>query len=160
MTDNYHYELELVVAMKSGGYNIPVEEALDHVYGYAVGLDMTRRSVNGQSDRPNQPWELGKAFDNSCPVGTIHPVERVGHVDTGAIRLTVNGDAKQDSDLTLMIWRTPEIISNLSRYFALQAGDIILTGTPNGVGPVVPGDVLVGSIDKLGSLSVTVSDPV
>ncbi len=160
MTDNYHYELELVVAMKSGGYNIPVEQALDHVYGYAVGLDMTRRSVNGQSDRPNQPWELGKAFDNSCPVGTIHPVEQVGHVDTGAIRLTVNGDAKQDSDLALMIWRTPEIISNLSRYFALQAGDIILTGTPNGVGPVVPGDALVGSIDKLGSLSVTISDPV
>jgi len=158
MTSNYHYELELVVAMKSGGYNIPVETALDHVYGYGIGLDMTRRSVDGQADRPNQPWELGKAFDRSCPVGTIYPVSEVGHPDSGAIRMTVNGEARQDSDLSLMIWRTPEIIANLSRYFALSAGDIILTGTPKGVGAVLPGDVLDGSIEGLGSLTVTIGD--
>lgn len=158
MTSNYHYELELVVAMKSGGYNIPVEEALDHVYGYGVGLDMTRRSVDGQSERPNQPWELGKAFDRSCPVGEIYPVSEVGHVDTGAIRMSVDGVVKQDADLDMMIWKTPEIIANLSRYFALAAGDIILTGTPSGVGAVLPGNVLVGTIDRLGSLTVTIVD--
>ncbi|WP_201402796.1 fumarylacetoacetate hydrolase family protein [Kaistia sp. 32K] len=159
MTSNYHYELELVVAMKSGGYNIPVDKALDHVYGYGVGLDMTRRSVDGQSDRPNQPWELGKAFDRSCPVGTIYPVSEVGHVDKGSIRMTVDGEVKQDADLGMMIWTTPEIIANLSRYFALEAGDIILTGTPSGVGAVTTGQVLVGAIDGLGSLTVTISEP-
>jgi len=156
MTSNYHYELELVVAMKSGGYNIPVEKALDHVYGYGIGLDMTRRSVDGQSDRPNQPWELGKAFDRSCPVGKIYPVGQVGHVDTGAIRLSVDGTVRQDADLSMMIWKTPEIIANLSRYFSLEAGDIILTGTPSGVGAVTSGQHIVGTIERLGELSVTI----
>ena len=159
MTDNYHYELELVVAMKSGGYNIPVEKALDHIYGYGIGLDMTRRSVEGQSDRPNQPWELGKAFDRSCPVGTIYPVSQVGHVDTGAIKLSVDGKVRQDADLSMMIWKTPEIIANLSRYFALEAGDIILTGTPSGVGAVTSGQHISGSIERLGELSVTIGKP-
>jgi fumarylpyruvate hydrolase len=158
MTNNYHYELELVVAMKSGGYNIPVQRALDHVYGYGIGLDMTRRTVEGQSDRPNQPWELGKAFDQSCPVGTIHRVEEVGHLDKGALKLAVDGVVKQDADLSMMIWKTPEIIANLSRYFALEAGDIILTGTASGVGPVLPGNVLVGTIERLGSLRVTIGN--
>lgn len=160
MTSNYHYELELVVAMKSGGYNIPVAKALEHIYGYGIGLDMTRRSVDGQSERPNQPWELGKSFDRSCPVGPIYPVSEVGHVDKGGIRLSVNGAVKQDADLNMLIWSTPEIIANLSRYFALEAGDIILTGTPSGVGAVVSGDVLVGTIDGLGSLTVTIGDAV
>ena len=110
----------------------------------------------GSRDRPNQPWELGKAFDRSCPVSTIYPVSEVGHVDSGAIRMSVNGEIRQDADLAMMIWKTPEIIANLSRYFALNAGDIILTGTPSGVGAVRPGDKLVGSIDKLGNLSVSI----
>ncbi|HEY4202417.1 MAG TPA: fumarylacetoacetate hydrolase family protein [Devosiaceae bacterium] len=156
MTSNYHYELELVVAMQSGGYNIAAEDALGHIYGYGIGLDMTRRSVDGQSTRPNQPWELGKAFDQSCPVGAIHPVAAVGHKEKGAIRLAVDGVTKQDADLDMMIWKVPEIIANLSRYFALEAGDIILTGTPSGVGAVLPGNVIVGSIEGLGSLTITV----
>jgi fumarylpyruvate hydrolase len=156
MTSDYHYELELVVAMKSGGYDIPVERALEHVYGYGVGLDMTRRTVDGQPDRPNQPWELGKAFDRSCPVGTIYPVSEVGHPDTGSLKLLVDGEVRQDSDLSLMIWNVSEIIHNLSRYYALQPGDIILTGTCAGVGPVVTGQKLVGSIDGLGELTVEI----
>lgn len=160
MTDDYHYELELVVAMKSGGYDIPVARALDHVFGYGIGLDMTRRRVIGQSERPNQPWELGKAFDQSCPVGPIHPVQSVGHVDSGAVRLSVDGKIRQDADLNMMIWKTPEIIANLSRYFSLEAGDIILTGTPSGVGAVLPGNELVGTIDGLGSLTVTIAGKV
>lgn len=156
MTDDFHYELELVVAMKSGGYNIPEADALDHVYGYGVGLDMTRRSVVDMPDRPNLPWELKKSFDQSCPCGPLTPVSAVGHVDRGAIRLTVDGETRQESDLSLMIWRTPEIIANLSKYFSLEAGDIILTGTPSGVGPVLPGNVLTGSIEKLGTLTVRI----
>ena len=160
MTNNYHFELELLVAMKSGGYNIPVSEALDHVYGYGICLDMTRRSVKDAPDSPRLPWELKKSFDQSCPCGPIHPVERVGHVDKGGIRLEVDGVARQNSDLNLMIWRTPEIISTLSRYFSLQPGDLIMTGTPDGVGAVVPGNVLVGSIEGLGTLTVTIDDPI
>jgi len=156
MTSDYHYELELVVAMQSGGYDIPVESALEHVYGYGIGLDMTRRTVEGQPDRPNQPWELGKAFDRSCPVGTIYPVSEVGHLDKGALKLSVDGTLRQDSDLSLMIWNVAEIIHNLSRYYALQPGDIILTGTAAGVGPVVTGQKLVGSIDGLGELTVEI----
>lgn len=157
MTSNYHYELELVVALKKGGRDIQVADALDHVYGYGIGLDMTRRDLQMDLGKSGLPWEAGKAFDNSCPCGPIHPVEQVGHVLEGNIRLTVDGETKQDSDLTLMIWKVPEIIANLSKYFALQPGDIILTGTPAGVGPVVPGNELVGSIDKLGTLTVRIS---
>lgn len=158
MTNNYHYELELVVAIKKGGRNIPVAEALDHVYGYGIGLDMTRRDLQMDLGKSGLPWEAGKAFDQSCPCGPIHPVEQVGHVLEGSIRLTVDGETKQDSDLTLMIWKVPEIIANLSKYFTLQPGDIILTGTPAGVGPVVPGNELVGSIEKLGTLTVRITN--
>jgi fumarylpyruvate hydrolase len=158
MTSNYHYELELVVAIKKGGRNIPVAEALDHVYGYGIGLDMTRRDLQMDLGKSGLPWEAGKAFDQSCPCGPIHPVEQVGHVLEGSIRLTVDGETKQDSDLTLMIWKVPEIIANLSKYFTLQPGDIILTGTPAGVGPVVPGNELVGSIEKLGTLTVRITN--
>ncbi|MXQ10852.1 FAA hydrolase family protein [Microvirga makkahensis] len=157
MTRNYHFELELVVAIKTGGRDIPVADALDHIYGYGIGLDMTRRDLQMDLGKSGLPWEAGKAFDNSCPCGPIHPVERVGHVLEGSIRLTVDGEARQDSDLGLMIWKVPEIVANLSKYFTLEPGDIILTGTPAGVGPVTPGNELVGSIDKLGTLRVRIS---
>jgi fumarylpyruvate hydrolase len=156
MTSDYHYELELVVAIKKGGRDISSANALDHIYGYGIGLDMTRRDLQMDLGKSGLPWEAGKAFDNSCPCGPIHPVEKVGHVLEGSIRLTVDGKAKQDSDLKLMIWKVPEIIANLSKFFTLQPGDIILTGTPAGVGPVVPGNELVGSIDKLGTLTVRI----
>jgi fumarylpyruvate hydrolase len=158
MTSNYHYELELVVALQKGGRDIPAADALDHIYGYGIGLDMTRRDLQMDLGKSGLPWEVGKAFDQSCPCGPIHPVEQVGHVLEGPIRLTVDGETKQDSDLRLMIWKVPEIIANLSKYFTLQPGDIILTGTPAGVGPVVPGNELVGSIGKLGTLTVRINN--
>jgi fumarylpyruvate hydrolase len=159
MTDNYHFELELLVAMKSGGYNIPVSEALEHIYGYGICLDMTRRSVIEAPESPRLPWEMKKSFDQSAPCSAIYPVEQVGHVAAGAIRLEVDGSARQNSDLSLMIWKTPEIISTLSRYFSLEPGDLIMTGTPDGVGPVLPGNVMVGSIEGLGSLTISVGEP-
>ncbi|WP_210490888.1 fumarylacetoacetate hydrolase family protein [Microvirga antarctica] len=158
MTDNYHFELELLVAMKSGGYDIPVSQALDHIYGYGICLDMTRRSVTEAPDSPRLPWELKKSFDQSAPCSAIYPVEQVGHVASGAIRLDVDGVPHQNSDLSLMIWKTPEIIATLSRYFSLQPGDIIMTGTPDGVGPVLPGNVMVGHIEGLGDLTITVGE--
>ncbi|MBB3020875.1 fumarylpyruvate hydrolase [Microvirga lupini] len=157
MTSNYHYELELVVAIKKGGRDISVADALDHIYGYGIGLDMTRRDLQMDLGKSGLPWEAGKAFDESCPCSPLHPVEQVGHISEGSIRLTVDGETKQDSDLRLMIWKVPEIIANLSKYFTLQPGDIILTGTPAGVGPVVPGSELVGTIDRLGKLTVRIS---
>jgi fumarylpyruvate hydrolase len=156
MTSNYHYELELVVAMKGGGYFIAQQDARSHIYGYGIGLDMTRRTVDGFVSNPLLPWEVKKSFDHSCPCGPIYPVESVGHIESGAIRLEVNGVPKQESDLNLMIWKVPEIIANLSKHFALAPGDIILTGTPHGVGPVEPGDVLVGSIQGLGRLTIEI----
>lgn len=158
LSQNYHHELELVVALKSGGRDIPEARALDHVFGYGIGLDMTRRDLQKRLSDAGLPWEDSKSFDHSCPCGPIHPVEDVGHVSSGAIRLTVNGEVRQDSDVSLLIWKIPEIIANLSRAYELFPGDIILTGTPHGVGPVEPGDVLVGTIDKLGSLTVRIGD--
>lgn len=158
MTDDFHFELELMVAMKSGGYDIPQEAALSHVYGYGICLDMTRRRLLDTPAGPGLPWELKKSFDHSSPCGAIHPVERVGHPDSGRIKLEVDGQARQDSDLSLMIWRTPEIIATLSKYFSLEPGDLIMTGTPHGVGPVLPGNVLVGTIEGLSSLTVTIGD--
>lgn len=156
VTQNFHYELELAVALQSGGYNIAEADALSHIYGYAVALDMTRRDIQKQLSSKGNPWDVAKGFDQSCPVGTVHPVSAVGHFSAGKIQLKVNGEVKQDSDLSLMIWNVPQIIAELSRYFELHAGDLILTGTPAGVGPVVPGDVMVGSIDRLGSLTISV----
>ncbi|TKT77318.1 fumarylacetoacetate hydrolase family protein [Aquamicrobium sp. LC103] len=152
ITENFHHEMELVVALKSGGYNISEARALDHVYGYGVGLDMTRRDIQGDG----KPWEIAKSFDQSCPCGPLSPVEKVGHISSGRISLTVNGETRQDSDIDLLIWKVPEIIATLSTYFELKAGDIILTGTPHGVGPVQPGDVLVGRIDGLEPLTVKI----
>jgi fumarylpyruvate hydrolase len=156
LSQNYHHELELVVALKTGGRNIPADRALDHVYGYGIALDMTRRDLQKRLSDSGLPWEDSKSFDQSCPCGPIHPVEDVGHVSSGSIRLTVNGVATQDSDVSLLIWKIPEIIANLSQAYELFPGDIILTGTPSGVGPVQAGDVLVGTIDKLGSLTVRI----
>ncbi|MGH6761622.1 MAG: fumarylacetoacetate hydrolase family protein [Phyllobacterium sp.] len=153
-TADFHHEMEMVIALKSGGYNIPESEALGHIYGYGVALDMTRRDIQGNG----KPWEIAKSFDNSCPCGPITPVEKSGHISSGEIKLTVNGEVRQISDIDLLIWKIPEIIANLSTYFELMPGDIILTGTPHGVGPVRSGDELVGTIAGLEKLTVRIGE--
>jgi fumarylpyruvate hydrolase len=157
-TSDFHYELELVLALKSGGLNIPAARALDCIYGYGIAIDMTRRDRQRDMGKAGLPWEIGKSFDHSCPCGPIYPADSVGHISSGAIRLTVDGQTKQDSDVKLLIWKVPEIIANISTFFELFPGDVILTGTPHGVGPVKPGNVLVGTIDKLGSLTVRIGE--
>ena len=142
--------------LKSGGTNISVDEALDHVFGYALSLDMTRRDLQGVQKKMGRPWEIGKAFERSAPVGPIHPVSEVGHPDHGSITLKVNGELRQEGDLNQMIWKVPEMISYLSEYFELAAGDVILSGTPSGVGPVVRGDKMELSASGLGTFKVTV----
>jgi 2-keto-4-pentenoate hydratase/2-oxohepta-3-ene-1,7-dioic acid hydratase in catechol pathway len=156
LTKNYHYELELVAALKSGGKNIPLADALQHVYGYAIGLDMTRRDLQRGMGDQKKPWEIGKSFDMSAPIGPIHPVAMTQHFTKGRIELKVNGQVKQEADLSYMIWSVAEQISQLSQAFELKAGDIIYSGTPENVGPVVKGDVLVGKIDGLPTLSVRI----
>lgn len=156
LTKNYHYEVELVAALKSGGTNIPTEKALEHVYGYAVGLDMTRRDLQRKLGDEKKPWEIGKSFDQSAPIGPIHKVAQVGHFPKGAISLAVNGQVKQNSNLTHMIWSVAEQIAQLSTAFELQAGDIIYSGTPENVGPVVKGDVILCKIEGLPDLSVKI----
>lgn len=155
-TANLHYEMELVVAIGKGGKNIPVDQANDHIWGYALGLDMTRRDLQGEAKKLGRPWEVGKAFDHSAPLGPIHPLSSVGVLEQGRIWLDVNGERKQDSNLRELIWNIPESISYLSGLFELQPGDLIFTGTPEGVGAVVPGDVLVGGVEKLGELRVQI----
>jgi fumarylpyruvate hydrolase len=157
LTSNYHHEVELVAAIGKGGANILVESALGHVFGYAIGFDMTRRDVQQAAAKKGHPWEIGKSFDRSAPCGPIHPVAQVGHLQEGEIQIAVNGQARQHSDLNLMIWDVPNIISQLSQQVALQPGDLIYTGTPEGVGPVVSGDVMVGHIAKLGELTIKVA---
>lgn len=156
LTQNYHYEVELVAALKSGGRNIPIDQALSHVYGYAVGLDMTRRDLQRAAGNEKKPWEIGKSFDRSAPIGPIHPVEKTGHFTKGAISLAVNGAVKQSADLSFMIWSVAEQIAKLSEAFELMAGDIIYSGTPENVGPVVKGDVIVCKIDRLADMSVKI----
>jgi len=156
VTENFHFELELAVALQSGAYNIAEEAALTHVFGYAIALDMTRRDLQKQLSAKSAPWDVAKGFDHACPCGTIHPVSQVGHLNAGNIRMQVNGEVRQDSDLRAMIWNVPQIIAHLSALFELQAGDIILTGTPAGVGPVVPGDTMRGEIAGLGALTIHV----
>jgi fumarylpyruvate hydrolase len=155
-SDDVHHEIELAVALKSGGRNIPVNKALDHVFGYAVSLDMTRRDLQGNAKKMGRPWEIGKAFEQSAPITPIVPAADCGHLSEGKIQLTVNGDLRQEGDLNQMIWKVPEMISYLSEYFELSPGDVIQTGTPAGVGPVVRGDKLVGSVEGLPTLEVTV----
>jgi fumarylpyruvate hydrolase len=151
-----HYEVELLVALKSGGRNIPVDSAMEHVWGHAVALDMTRRDLQGAAKQQGRPWEIGKAFERSAPVGPLYPVSATGPLADGRIELMVNGAVTQQGNLNQMIWKVPEMISYLSEYFELAAGDVILSGTPSGVGPVRRGDRMEATIEGLGSLAVTV----
>jgi len=159
LTNNFHYEIELVVAIAKGGLNIPTGDALEHIYGYAVGLDMTRRDLQLSMRKIGRPWCWGKAFDNSAPIAEITPVDQCGHIDKGHIWLDVNGERKQDGDINQLIWTIPEVIAHLTQSIALAPGDLIMTGTPAGVGPVVAGDRLSGGVDGLAPLSVSITDP-
>lgn len=156
-SSDVHHEIEMAVMLKSGGTNILLEQALDHVYGYAVSLDMTRRDLQGAQKKMGRPWEIGKAFERSAPLGLVRPVSEVGHPADGRIELKVNGAVKQEGDLNQMIWKVPEMISYLSEYFELAAGDVIQSGTPSGVGPVERGDVMEVNVAGLDSLTVTVT---
>jgi 2-keto-4-pentenoate hydratase/2-oxohepta-3-ene-1,7-dioic acid hydratase in catechol pathway len=156
LTKNYHYEVELVAALKSGGKNIKAADALKHVYGYAVGLDMTRRDLQSQMKDQKKPWEIGKGFDHGAPVGPIFPVAKVGHPAKGAISLLVNGEVKQNADLSQMTWSVAEQIEKLSEAFELKAGDIIMTGTPENVGAVVRGDVMIARIAGFPDLTIKI----
>jgi fumarylpyruvate hydrolase len=156
LTSNYQHELELVVAMKSGGENIAKEDALKHVYGYAVGLDMTRRDLQTISRKKEQPWEIGKSFEHAAPCTAVTPAGKIGHPSKGKIQLHVNGKLKQDGDLQQMIWNVAEIIAALSKQVGIDAGDLIYTGTPAGVAACNKGDVLVGSVEGLSELTVTI----
>jgi len=155
-SSDYHFELEMVVALGKGGRDIPVERALDCVYGYGIGLDMTRRDLQQVAKDLRRPWELGKSADNSGPVGPIHPVAKVGHPSKGAITLTVDGEVRQKADLSQMIWSVAEQISFLSEYFEIGAGDVIFAGTPEGVGKVNRGQTMVGTVEGLGEIRVKV----
>lgn len=156
-TDDLQHEIELVVAIGAEGADIEVADALNHVYGYAVGLDMTRRDLQAQAKKAGRPWEMAKGFDFSAPIGTIEPVASIGHPTSGAITLTVNGEVRQSGDLSDQIWSVAEAIAHLSGFVTLQPGDLIMTGTPAGVGPVVRGDVLEGAIAGVGSVRTTIS---
>lgn len=155
-SSDVHHEVEIAVMLRSGGTNIVIEQALDHVFGYALSLDMTRRDLQGAQKKAGRPWEIGKAFERSAPVGPIHPVSQIGHLTEGAVTLTVNGELRQQGDINQMIWKVPEMISYLSEYFELAAGDVILSGTPAGVGPIAHGDVMEVAADGLGSMTVRV----
>ena len=156
LTQNYHYEVELVAALSKGGRSIPVEKALDCVYGYALGLDMTRRDLQRGMGDQKKPWEIGKSFDHAAPIGPLHPAAKIGHFKDGAIWLKVNGETKQEANLNQMIWSVAEQISKLSEAFELMPGDIIYSGTPENVGPVVKGDVIACHIDKLPELNIRI----
>ena len=155
-SSNVHHEAELAVLLKSGGSGIAASEALDHVFGYAISLDMTRRDLQGEQKKLGRPWEIGKAFERSAPIGPVHPVSKVGHPTEGRISLKSNGTLRQDGNLAQMIWKIPEMISYLSEYFQMAGGDVILTGTPAGVGKVDKGDLLEVAIESLGELRVKV----
>ena len=156
-SEDVHHEIELLVALKSGGEDIAVEGALECVFGYGVSLDMTRRDLQGEMKKLGRPWEIGKAFEMSAPAGPLRTVADVGHVDAGEIWLKVNDEVRQSGDLNQMIWKTSEMISILSTLFTLRPGDVILTGTPSGVGPVQRGDALHGYIEGVGELRLAVT---
>ena len=153
-TANLHHEVEMVVALHAGGENLGLEVARACVYGYAVGLDLTRRDIQGRAKEKGHPWDLGKGFDQSAPISPIVPVAVCGHPLTGSIRLAVNGETRQSGDLSQMGWKVAEVIAELSRYVRLAPGDLIFTGTPAGVGPTVRGDRLDASVDGVGTLCV------
>ncbi|MCV6592408.1 MAG: fumarylacetoacetate hydrolase family protein [Silicimonas sp.] len=156
MSGDVHHEAEMAVMLKSGGRNIPVDRALECVFGYAPALDMTRRDLQGEQKKLGRPWEIGKAFEGSAPVGPIHPAAEIGHPDQGRIGLSVNGEVRQEGDLNQMIWKVPEQIAYLSEYYELAAGDVILSGTPSGVAAVARGDVMEVTIAGLETLRVAV----
>lgn len=155
-TADFHHEIELVVAIGKDGKDISVEDALEHVYGYACGLDMTRRDLQSVAKKAGRPWEMAKGFDESAPIGTIEPAESIGHPQTGKITLSVNGTVRQNGDLGEQILSVAETISHLSQFVTLKAGDIIMTGTPAGVGAVVAGDVIEGSIEGVGTVRTVI----
>ncbi len=155
-TANLHHEIELVVAIGEGGRDIPLENSLAHVFGYAVGNDLTRRDLQFEAREAKRPWDVAKGFDGSAPIAAIRPAAEMGHPERGSIWLEVNGEVRQRGDLSEMIWRVPEIVAELSTYFELRPGDLIFTGTPEGVGPVRRGDSLVGGIDGLETLRTTI----
>jgi fumarylpyruvate hydrolase len=154
-----HHEVELVVALHSGGRNIAVPEASQHIYGYAVGIDMTRRDLQGEAKKAGRPWEVAKAFDHSAPVSEITPKASTGLLERAGISLHVDGIQRQSSDISRMIWNVPEIISELSKLFELHAGDLIFTGTPSGVGSVQPGNEIRAAIERVGELTLRVYKP-
>src|SRR5213079_243857 len=159
LTKDLHHEVEMVVALKSGGRNIPKEKALDCVWGYGAGIDLTRRDLQIASRDLKRPWEIGKAFDASAPCGALRPAAEIGHPKTGRIHLSANGTVRQDGDLSQMIWNVPEVIAKLSEMVALEAGDIIMTGTPSGVAATVAGDKLECEVEGLPKLTVTIGAP-
>ncbi len=156
-TSDVHFEIEMTVALGKGGRDIPVEKALEYVYGYGVGLDMTRRDLQGEAKDLRRPWEVGKAFEASAPCTEIVPASEIGHPDNGAIWLDVNGERKQTGDLNQLIWKVPEMISYLSGLFTLAPGDLIMSGTPAGVGAIKKGDVMRGYVEGVGELHTPVS---
>ena len=155
-SEDVHHEIELTVALKAGGDNIPIEDALDSVFGYGVSLDMTRRDLQGEMKKLGRPWEIGKAFEHSAPHSELVRADEIGHPDAGAVWLKINGEMRQEGDINQLIWKVPEVISILSGLFTLAAGDLIMTGTPAGVGPVQRGDKLHGHVEGVGELTVSV----
>jgi fumarylpyruvate hydrolase len=156
LSNDVHHEIEMVVAIGKGGSNIAADKALDHVYGYGVGLDMTRRDLQGEAKKMGRPWDTGKAFDQSAPCGEITPVSKCGHPHKGVVQLLVNGEVRQVGDLNQLIWNVPDTIAYLSTLFTLEPGDLIYSGTPAGVGPVKKGDVLEGSVEGLVNLKTKI----
>jgi fumarylpyruvate hydrolase len=158
-TQNYHHEIELVIAIGKGGFRIPAAQALDHVFGYAVGLDMTRRDLQSAAKEKQRPWDIAKNVEQSAVVGEIAPASEIGHPARGRIELRVNGQTKQSGDLSSLIHDTAAVIAHLSQFYHLQAGDLIYTGTPAGVGAVKAGDRLEGSIDGVGTIALQIDSP-
>ena len=157
-TSNFHYEIELVVGIGATATNIPADKALEHVWGYGVGIDLTRRDLQLDARDKGRPWDWGKAFDLSAPCAPLTRASNIGHPASGRIWLAVNGMVKQDADLAELIWSVPDIISILSTSMTLEPGDLIMTGTPAGVGPILPGDIVTGGIDGLGDIGITIGE--
>ena len=158
-SNDVHHEVELVVALHSGGKNLAVEDASRHIYGYAVGIDMTRRDLQGEAKKAGKPWEVANAFDHSAPISGITPKADIGLLERASISLHVNKVQRQNSDISEMIWSVTEIISELSKLFELHAGDVIFTGTPSGVGPLQPGERIHAAIERVGELTLQVCKP-
>jgi fumarylpyruvate hydrolase len=157
-TKDLHHEIELVVAIGSAGENVSVEEATRCIFGYAVGIDLTRRDLQAEAKKNGRPWDTAKGFDRSAPIGAIHPHQKSGHPVRGRIWLAVNGELRQDGNLDEMIWRVPEAIAELSTLFALRPGDLIFTGTPAGVGPLERGDGVTGGIEGLDKIAISIME--